>query len=220
MPEREPRQFLPQMIGEGIITYCPYSDDPVLSSFYKARLWVIVEKLDEDLYTVTPEDSDQDMGPAFTTGKFLCRRGQHGYHAFMHIHKQIPLYGTEFNRSEDRENQASDMSPVELNALKKFTENECAAAPKLLGYQIDIQDPTDLVSGRFIIYLVFDKVPGRPLEFDEFWSFPLRKRRTIRENFRVAYMEILRLGYQPLEPSSLQLIYEREEDDMYVLLYP
>lgn len=32
--------------------------------------------------------------------------------------------------------------------------------------------------------------------------------------------EILRLGYQPLEPSSLQLIYEREEDDMYILLYP
>ncbi|KAI2699381.1 hypothetical protein CBS147332_8267 [Penicillium roqueforti] len=163
MPEREPRQFLPQMIGEGIITYCPYSDDPVLSSFYKARQWVIVEKLDEDPYTVIPEDSDQGMGPAFTTGKFLCRRGQHRYHAFMHIYKQIPLDGTEFNRSEDRENQASDMSPVELNALKKFIENE-----------------------------------------------------TIREKFRVAYMEILRLGYQPLEPSSLQLIYEREEDDITI----
>ena len=137
------------------------------------------------------------MGPAFTTGEYLCRYiDDPGFKlAFMHIYKQIPLDGTELDSLEDRKKQATIRSHVELNALKKLTENECTATPKLLGYQISKQDANDLIPRGYIIYLLLEKFRGYPLEFEKFGSLLLGKRNLIRVKFKVAYMFIIRYNY-------------------------
>lgn len=56
----------------------------------------------------------------------------------------------------------------ELDALKDLTENKCTATPKLLGYRFDKQDGNDLAPGGYIMYLVWEKVPGDPLDINEF----------------------------------------------------
>ncbi|KAJ5797130.1 uncharacterized protein N7518_005670 [Penicillium psychrosexuale] len=210
MPEREPRLVLLDMIDDKITTYCPDPDDPVLSSFYKTREWVIMEKLGEEPCPITPKDSAQGMGPAFTVGKYRCYRlengYEHGYEAIMHIYKQIPLDGTELHSLEDRKKQATTRSHVELNALKNFTENRCPFTPKLLGYQINQQGRDDLVPQGYIIYLVFEEGPGSPLQLEQFWNLRRNDRGLIREKFRVAYMEILGLGFKPLAPDLSKII--------------
>ncbi|CDM36140.1 unnamed protein product [Penicillium roqueforti FM164] len=169
MPEREPRLVLPKMLGETITTYCPDPDDLLLSSLYRTHEWIIMERLSEGPCPITPEDFNQGMGSVSTTGTYLCRCiDDPGFDlAFICIYKEIPLDGTEFNNLENRKKQATIESFVELDALKKFTETECTATPKLLGYQINSQGVNDVIPRGYIIHLIFEKVRGEPLEFEE-----------------------------------------------------
>lgn len=193
MPEREPRLVLPKMLGETITTYCPDPDDLLLSSLYRTHEWIIMERLSEGPCPITPEDFNQGMGSVSTTGTYLCRCiDDPGFDlAFICIYKEIPLDGTEFNNLENRKKQATIESFVELDALKKFTETECTATPKLLGYQINSQGVNDVIPRGYIIHLIFEKVRGEPLEFEEFWSFPLYKRKSIHDKFKVAYIFVI-----------------------------
>lgn len=188
MPGMEPHPVLPKMIGETITTHCPKPPDSVL---YPRRNWIIIEKLSEHPSPVTPEDYRDGMGPAYTAGKYLCRlSGAGNAHilGFIRIYKQIPLAGTELDSSSVRKTQASNpYNHVELDALKHLTENGCTATPALLGYRIDKQDANDLVPGGYIMYLVWEKVPGDPLDIDVFWSLPYNERKSIRDKFKEAY---------------------------------
>lgn len=187
MPEMEARPVLPKMIGEKITTRCPNPD----SALYPRRDWFVIEKLSERPSPATVEDFDDGMGPAYTVGKYLCRLAGTGNEkklAFMRIYKQIPLDGTRLDSVQVREAQASKpRNHVELDALKDFTENKCTATPKLLGYRFDKQDGNDLVPGGYIMYLVWEKVPGDPLDINEFWSLPFSRRQIIRDKFKKAY---------------------------------
>lgn len=187
MPEMEARPVLPKMIGEKITTRCPNPD----SALYPRRDWVVIEKLSERPSPTTVEDFDDGMGPAYIAGKYLCRLAGTGNEkklAFMRIYKQIPLDGTRLDSVQVREAQASKpRNHVELDALKDFTENKCTATPKLLGYRFDKQDGNDLVPGGYIMYLVWEKVPGDPLDINEFWSLPFSRRQIIRDKFKKAY---------------------------------
>jgi hypothetical protein len=115
------------------------------------------------------------MGPAFTAGKYLCRRTGSGNAqtlAFLRIYKQTPVSGTKLESSSVPKAQASKAYHVELEALRHLTENGCTATPALLGYQIDKQNANDLVPDGYILYLVWEKVAGEPLDIDVFWAFP------------------------------------------------
>lgn len=198
MPEIEPHPVLPKMIGEKITTRCPNSD----SALYPRRDWVVIEKLSEHPNPATVEDFDDGMGPAYTAGKYLCRlegTANEKKLAFMRIYKQIPLDGTELDSSSVRKAQASnlhDHGHVELDALKHLTESGCTITPRLLGYQIGKQDANDLVPGGYFLHLVWEKVPGDPLDIDEFWSLPHDKREFIRDKFKKAYTYVTkRLNY-------------------------
>lgn len=186
MPEPDIFQLLPKMIGETITTYC----DPPDSAYYPPRDWIVIDKLDENSRLITQSELASGMGPAFTAGKYLCwpSAGNENKLAFMRIYKQIPLDGTRLDSVQVREAQASKpRNHVELDALKDFTENKCTATPKLLGYRFDKQDGNDLVPGGYIMYLVWEKVPGDPLDINEFWSLPFSRRQIIRDKFKKAY---------------------------------
>ncbi|KAF9242979.1 hypothetical protein DTO013E5_2512 [Penicillium roqueforti] len=130
-----------------------------------------MEKLSEQPTPVTQEDFAIGMGPAYTTGKYLCRLAENeDTLTLMRIYKQIPLIDTEPEDSTVRKEQAcGPRKHVELGAMKRFTENGCTATPSLLVYQIGKQDEVDLVSGGYITYLVWEKVPGDPLDIEQFW---------------------------------------------------
>lgn len=181
-------EFLPKMIGELIITPCPNPQD---SALYPSRDWVVLEKLSEHPYSVTLEDYAQGMGPAYTAGKYLCRLAGDGNEnklAFMRIYKQIPSAGTALDNSSVRQQQASEKhGHMELEALKCFTEKRCTATPKLLGYRIGKQDANDLVPDGYIVYLVWKKVEGDPLDLKAFWKLPYNRRQSIRDKFKIAY---------------------------------
>jgi len=181
-------KFLHGMIGEHITTHCP---GPMYATFYPSREWIITEKLREDPVSLTQDDVDDRLGPAFTVGKYICRlAGNENMSAFMRIYKQIPVAGTEFAKLSVRRSQASERRHIELDALKAFTENRCTATPKLFGYQLDTQDADDLVPGGYIIYLVWEKVPGNSLDSQYFWGLPYNQREVIRDNFKKAYMYV------------------------------
>ncbi|KUM63788.1 hypothetical protein ACN42_g3295 [Penicillium freii] len=216
MAEMEFIQLLPKMIGETITTYC----DPPDSAHYPPRDWIVIDKLSEVSKPITESDFAGGMGSAFTAGKYLCRpsAGNEDKLAFMRIYKQIPLYGTRLDNVKVREAQASKpRNHVELDALKDLTKNKCTAAPKLLGYRFDKQDANDLVPGGYIMYLVWEKVPGEPLDINEFWSLPFSQRQIFRDKFKKAYTEVLRFGYMPIMSTPSKIILDKTTGDMYAL---
>lgn len=44
-------------------------------------------------------------------------------------------------------------------------------APKLLALLQDNQSDSGIVPGKYIDYLVWDKVPGESMDIKKFWSF-------------------------------------------------
>ncbi|KAJ5413462.1 hypothetical protein N7465_005767 [Penicillium sp. CMV-2018d] len=217
MPEMEPHPVLLKMTGEEITTRSPKPPD---SALYPTRDWVIIEKLSEFSKPITQRDFANGMGPAFAAGKYLCRlagAGNENKLAFMRIYKQIPLVDTELENSSVRQAQASKpRRHVELDALSCLTKNKCTTAPRLLGYDIRKQDTNDLVPGGYIMYLVWEKVPGEPLDIDEFWRFPFSRRQIIRDKFKKAYEEVLRFGYMPILSTPSKIIVDKATGDIKV----
>lgn len=52
---------------------------------------------------------------------------------------------------------------MELNYLHHLTKSRCSCTPKLIDYQIEVQDETDPVPGGFRLYILMEKIPGRNL---------------------------------------------------------
>ena len=194
MPEIEARPVLLKMIGEMITTTCPNPSDKKYATLYPTRNWCILEKLSEKSTPVTQKDFDIGMHPAYVTRKYLCRCSGTNKLAFMRIYKQVPLTGTELDSSDERKVQAwKSRDYVELYALKYFTENNYTTTPKLLGYRAGTQDENDLVPGGYILYLVWEKVEGDPLDIQKFWNLCRGKRDVVRANLRKAYMFVTQL---------------------------
>ncbi|CAI7666223.1 unnamed protein product [Penicillium viridicatum] len=66
----------------------------------------------------------------------------------------------------------------ELDALKDLRLRQCPVVPTLLAYKEKKQDNDSLVPDGYITYIVWDKVPGKSLDQDQFWdpkSAPLRE---------------------------------------------
>lgn len=72
--------------------------------------------------------------------------------------------------------------------LKALKELGCDVVPDLLAYQEGKQGEDSIVPGVYITYVVWDKVPGEPLNAEEFWKLDLESRQAIRDKFREAYL--------------------------------
>ena len=106
----------------------------------------------------------------------------------MRIYAQISMDGTELSKSETRAKQAVPMKPItELVALKRLKKMGCDVVPDLLGFQEETQGPDGFVPGGFITFVVWEKVAGEPLGYDEFWNMNYNMRDSIRRKFRATY---------------------------------
>lgn len=154
------------------------------------RTWVITKKLDETAIVITQEDINFGRGPAYTAGKFLCYRADDPSKkpAFMRIYAQLPMYGTEFSKPGTRAEQAVPTKSItELVALKRLKKMGCDVVPDLLGFQEETQGPHGFVPGGYITHVVWEKVPGEPLDYEEFWKMNDCMRDSIQRKFREAY---------------------------------
>lgn len=139
---------------------------------------------------ITREDLESDPTvPSYTMGKFLCHKvGALPESAFMRIYSQVPIEDTQFLSPEVRAQQAVPLyRHSEIMALKGLKEGGCTVVSELLGYIETAQGQDGLVPGRYITYLVWDKVPGQSLSSELFWSFNKPKRDLIRQKFRAAH---------------------------------
>lgn len=111
----------------------------------------------------------------------------------MRIYAQIPMDVTEFSKSETRAKQAISTKPItELVALKRLRKMGCDVVPDLLGFQEETQGPDGFVLGGFITFVVWEKVAGEPLDYDEFWNMNYNMRDSIRSS-----AQSTRLSIQP-----------------------
>jgi hypothetical protein len=79
--------------------------------------------------------------------------------------------------------------PQELLAYQELTSQNLGFTPKLLGYKTTTQDKTGLVPGGFVIWLVWEMVPGLRLGSKDifgshaFWDLDDGEREEIRQHF-------------------------------------
>lgn len=195
------RAYLAGLVGTEITTYAkPEHALP-------RQTWVITEHFDEYAQPLFQEDVDRGIGAPYTCAKFLCYRKDDPTQkpAFLRIHHQIPIVGTEYSNSTIRARQAdSSHSPRELMVFIKLKEKNCQVTPALLGYERRKQEPGDIVPGGYSICIVWDKVPGESLTPEYFWSLSRAARDTIRHEFRRVYESVIPV---PLIPVTSELTY-------------
>ncbi|KAF7131151.1 hypothetical protein CNMCM5793_004201 [Aspergillus hiratsukae] len=109
-----------------------------------------------------------------------------------------------------RRKEAAKQQPhVELTTLKALKELECDVVPDLLAYGERKQGEDSIVPGGYITYVVWDKVPGEPLNAEEFWKLDLESRQAIRDRFREAYPKLRKCGYLPRMSTMSKIIYDK-----------
>ncbi|CAI7611631.1 unnamed protein product [Penicillium discolor] len=190
-------EILTRLQGTTItITIDPSPDYPLHGGLTR---WEIMSKVHERAHIPNQRDVTNGLGPAYVAGKFLCRPASPGNPnllSFMRIYKQIPIAGTEFEKAPIRAAQVvKSHEPTELTAFKSLKEKGCDVIPQLLGYQSDQQDEDDTVPGGFITYVMWEKVPGESLKWEEFWGSSFFERQEIRLKFHEVYEKVEACGY-------------------------
>lgn len=156
-------------------------DQPVPSQ------WEIVKKLNEYDLQLSEEHHRLGLRLSLATTKLLCRDPKdHTKQAFMRISLQVPYRGTEMDDTDTRAKQATTLTPQELIAYQELTEKSMST-PKLLGYRTTTQDSSGVVPGGFVVWLVWEMVPGLRLGSkdgsDVFWDLAYAEREEIRVSF-------------------------------------
>ncbi|KAJ5528718.1 hypothetical protein N7527_002111 [Penicillium freii] len=197
--------------------------------------WVLEEKLTEDFQRMTKRELELGGGPSFAVSKYLCHSTtDSNKKAFMKIYFQVPNPGTESQLPRLRRQQAAPpREHLELQALKDLRERHCTVVPALLAYKEGKQGKDGLVPDGYITHIVWDMVPGKPLDTDQFWraeSAPLRQ--AVRAKFRYIWeyripfsvlrvkltnlRELKRHGWQPELPLLKKIIYDESTGDMHI----
>ena len=105
----------------------------------------------------------------------------------MRVYIQVPHRTTEMDDPDTRGQQAISLIPQELASLLDLTEKGSNITPKLLGYKIGTQDRSGLVPGGFIIWFVWEIVPGLRLGDRDgagpFWGLESYEREQVRISF-------------------------------------
>ncbi|KAJ5529182.1 hypothetical protein N7527_002575 [Penicillium freii] len=124
----------------------------------------------------------------------------------------IPIDGTEYQPLEVRQRQAApSRKHRELDALKDLTLRQCPVVPTLLAYKEGKQGNNGVVPDGYITYVVWDKVPGEPLNWGQVWdpqSGPLRE--------AVRARELRHYGWVPGRPGLRKIIYDEVTGTMHI----
>ena len=91
------------------------------------------------------------------------------------------------DNADARGEQAASWIPQELASLLDLTEKGSSVTPKLLGHKTGTQDRSALVPGGFIIWLVWEILPGLRLSDSDgagpFWGLESYEREQVRVSF-------------------------------------
>lgn len=105
----------------------------------------------------------------------------------MRVYIQVPHRTTEMDNADARGEQAASWIPQELASLLDLTEKGSSVTPKLLGHKTGTQDRSALVPGGFIIWLVWEILPGLRLSDSDgagpFWGLESYEREQVRVSF-------------------------------------
>lgn len=121
--------------------------------------WKIVRQLMEHDHQKLP-NYVTGSSPSYASITLLCANTEKSRKARMRIYMQVPNVSTELLESSLRPKQAAKFTPIEPTSFKTFTRKGKNVTPRLLGYRAGKQDSTGLIPGGFMIYLVWDIVPG------------------------------------------------------------
>lgn len=163
------------------------------SSQWKTTQWKILEKLNERDYQVVKELYDEYGYYSFASTKLLCCDPEDpAQKAFMRIYLQVPYRGTEIDDPDTRGRQARAFTSSELITYQRLTQKRLSNTPKLLGYKTGTQDRSGPVPGGFVVWLVWEMVPGLHLGDEDgagpFWDLERYERDQVREAFIEAFL--------------------------------
>ncbi|OOQ89245.1 hypothetical protein PEBR_17005 [Penicillium brasilianum] len=184
--------------------------------------WKILEKLNEYEDQATVEQNKAYGSRSFASAKFLCCDPQRRTpNAFMRVYLQIPHRRTEMDNADTRGQQAISWIPQELASLLDLTEKGSSITPKLLGYKTGTQDRSGLVPGGFIIWLVWEIVPGLRLGDHNgagpFWSLESDERERVRLSFLKALVKLKEHGWYPTVSRARSLVWHQETQTLYFI---
>ncbi|CAG8277709.1 unnamed protein product [Penicillium nalgiovense] len=126
--------------------------------------WSIRQKQSQHNYQ--REEWDLEFGPSTAEATFHVQQ-DYGPRAYMRVYMQVPHPSTEFEPREVRRRQAALCPHREVNALKCFHQEHATMTPALLGVREELQGDDDVVPGGYIVYMVFQHVPGFRLADDQ-----------------------------------------------------
>lgn len=126
--------------------------------------WSIRQKQSQHNYQ--REEWDLESGPSTAEATFHVQQ-DYGPRAYMRVYMQVPHPSTEFEPREVRRRQAALCPHREVNALKCFHQEHATMTPALLGVREELQGDDDVVPGGYIVYMVFQHVPGFRLADDQ-----------------------------------------------------
>lgn len=188
--------------------------------------WRIHEKVSQHNHQRT--EDNLDYRPSSAEAKFLVEDESNtsGPLAYMRVYMQVPHPLTEFEPREIRRRQADLCPHSEVDALQFFHKQNATMVPALLGFKEELQDNDGIVPGGFIVYMVFQRVPGVRLADDHVGfnpGFPLPKffqifnraeRDKVREEFEKGYVRLARLNYKPFSPWATHLVWDAESSKL------
>lgn len=187
--------------------------------------WSIREKQSQHNYQ--REDWDLDPGPSTAEATFHVQQ-DYGPLAYMRVYMQVPDPSTEFEPREVRRRQAALCPHREVDALKCFHQKHFTMTPALLGTKEEPQGDDDVVPGGFIVYMVFQHVPGIRLADDQgapvrgcsihtfFREFDREERGKVRDEFDKNYPRLAELDLTLYSIWADHLVWDPVSSKLYV----
>lgn len=195
----------------------------------KSSTWTIRDKISQHNWqSEEPQPGEKlrrgepGFGQSSAEATFHVQRESDGEIAFMRVHIQVPHLGTEYEDAEYRRLQARKSPPEEVQAVKDFHNEHVTWAPALLGLKEEVQGSDGYIPGGFVVFIVFEQVPGIRLADDQsaphpgfplhtfFQRFERAERDKIREKFDMAILEMTRIEWILDNPWADHLVWHSE----------
>ncbi|PWY73405.1 hypothetical protein BO83DRAFT_445265 [Aspergillus eucalypticola CBS 122712] len=182
--------------------------------------WVVQEALSEHTFQHDHDDYLARVGPAWTAIRLLVEKKGSRTKAYMRIYKQIMNGGTEAESARMRARQANtSWCPVELKVYRSLPKKRPLIVPRLLEERVAKQDESGSVPGGFLMYIVWEIVPGIQLGdacgSKVFWTQERSERDAIREKVKEGRMKLYDWGFAPDPGCGQNLVWHAQTSTLY-----
>ncbi|RAK83593.1 hypothetical protein BO79DRAFT_204325 [Aspergillus costaricaensis CBS 115574] len=182
--------------------------------------WVVQEAISEHAFQHDHDDHLARVGPSWTAIRLLVEKKGSRTKAYMRIYKQIMNGGTEAESARMRARQANtSWRPAELRVYQSLPHKRPLIVPRLLEEKVIKQDESGSVPDGFLIYVVYEIVPGVQLGdhrgADVFWALDRPERDLIRERFKEGRMKLYPWGFDPYPGKARNLVWHAPTSTLY-----